>query len=715
MVALVTLVVAGAVGVARLGGGSGAAATAGAAAADHRGFYPAAEVESLETVRWRRDRSGSSYGQVASPAVAGDNVYVATDGTVAAFGLSKGELRWRAELAGVATVAADLGQLYALTPTTLHALAPEDGALRWSVRLPSAPGADVALDRQPLNVVAGTVTVRTTDGGVAAVAADGTMLWSLDPDGLAREGLDAIPQRAAFGPLRFGSTALLVTEAGDGVGSVRALDLGTGVTRWESVVAGPVASAPALVGRILVVGGEQLTAFDARDGDVLWRSRWDARGHVVAAGQRVALVGPQGSRLLDVRDGTQVAQGRGPGEVAAVAEPTLAVGPRSPAAVLPVHTAAGELRVLDASALVPVWWRRHVPVGRVPSVGAPGTVVTPTVDGHVLAFDADDGRLRWDRRLASAPACGLSGGGTLTYLVDDGRLHAFDAGEGTVAWSYSPDVPLVGAARSAGRRVAVVDTDGGVALLAAEDGTLSARADTGGDALGEAVLSGARAYAAGGNAAPPGGLDVSGWIRSVAVDSGASAWVAYALGPLAFPPTVADGRLVAITSQGFLQAFEAATGAPAWDGTDVEPPTGPVAAADGVAVVSDRRGLSAWSLRSGARRWEVDLPIPLLRSAAIAQGLVVARLDPSTVAAYDLASGEVRWRAPLGTAATSPVSIAAGRVYVGTRVGLAVLDLATGRQIARVSLAAPPVVAPIVASTGVTVCQADGSIVARGR
>lgn len=690
--------------------------TGGAAASDRRGWYPSAPAATPEEMRWRRDTSQIAYTAVAAPAVVGDRLFVATGGTVAALGAGTGEVLWRAEVAGAHAVAADLNLVYVLGGGVLSALAAEDGALVWRVRVGSseAPGGGAG---ESLSIVAGVATVRTSDGGVAAVTASGRLAWTLRPDDLATSP-QAARQRAVAAPVRFGAFALLVTAAADGGrGTVRSLDMATGEPGWVRALAPPTA-APVLVGKLLAVATEAgVVGLDANDGETLWdRPAVDGERPLLAAvSGHVAVVTSVATSLLDARDGSLAMSVEGPRQdVVAVSGPVLALD-RRVAAVIAVHLDDGSVVALNPAASVATWRQRHVAAGRAPSRGVPGTVVVPTTDGHVRAFRAADGAPKWSQRIAGTAACDLAGGGDLTLVSSDGRLHAFHAEQGTVAWSHTPDPPVAGVATADGERVAVVDVGGGITLLDARDGNVVARGTSSGDALGGAVLDDGQVVVAGGNAAPPGGLDVSGWIRSLDAATGTSRWVRYALGPLAFPPTVADDSVLAITASGYLQSFGRDSGDSRWRAVALLPPTGPVAVAGDTAVVADTAGrLTAVALATGRQRWQVQLATPLRRQIAIADGLVLVRGDDTSVVAHDLDTGRLRWRSRLAHAVTSPVSVAGERVWVGTRAGLAVLDLATGRQVDEVALDAPPALAPIVGAGGVTVCQANGSVVALG-
>jgi outer membrane protein assembly factor BamB len=122
------------------------------------------------------------------------------------------------------------------------------------------------------------------------------------------------------------------------------------------------------------------------------------------------------------------------------------------------------------------------------------------------------------------------------------------------------------------------------------------------------------------------------------------------------------------------------------------PALGSPVVADEIVVVAladrgggDAGGLVALDLRTGAERWRVTTPMPVVNAPAIADGLVVSGRSDGVVTAYALATGAEAWSYDLSigvdsfqTSLWSSPTIADGVVYAGIQGRMAALDLATG-------------------------------------
>jgi outer membrane protein assembly factor BamB len=93
------------------------------------------------------------------------------------------------------------------------------------------------------------------------------------------------------------------------------------------------------------------------------------------------------------------------------------------------------------------------------------------LDGEVVAFDADTGKVKWLRRLPPTESSPLVDGG-LVYVGDwSGRVVALDAGTGRVRWSFRAEGAIKGSVALARGRLYIGSYDGRVYALDARTGT----------------------------------------------------------------------------------------------------------------------------------------------------------------------------------------------------------------------------------------------------
>lgn len=123
----------------------------------------------------------------------------------------------------------------------------------------------------------------------------------------------------------------------------------------------------------------------------------------------------------------------------------------------------------------------------------------------------------------------------------------------------------------------------------------------------------------------------------------------------------------------------------AWELED-QPVTG-VAATEHAVVVVTSDSVRALDPSDGTELWARGRPPGPAGVPAIADRLVIHARDEGVagqVVARDLATGELTWQAPLGSAAVGGPTVAEGAVFVGTAAGEVVaLDLDAGRELWR--------------------------------
>ncbi|WP_276273263.1 PQQ-binding-like beta-propeller repeat protein [Haloarcula litorea] len=212
-------------------------------------------------VRWT-----VAIGERTRTTVADGGVYLSDRTTVTAVDPGDGDVRWRADLSqeyGLSAPAVAGGRVYVISDDeeVIHAFDSASGDERWQREVGQAPSALVA--------AAGTVYVGNENGVAALAAADGSRRWRHETlnrtEGLELAG-DALYHWTDFG--------------------FEALDPGDGGVRWRWD--GDVESAPvARGGTVYVAGFDTLYALDAGDGGERWHRefRYVDSGPIVADGR----------------------------------------------------------------------------------------------------------------------------------------------------------------------------------------------------------------------------------------------------------------------------------------------------------------------------------------------------------------------------------------------------------------------------------------------
>ena len=250
---------------------------------------------------------------------------------------------------------------------TVRCLDADSGGVRWTCALPGRIAVEPAADpRTGLLLVAG-------DGP------DGSWIARLDGGTGAPGWRRALPAPPTARPTPDGTSGQVVVGLGDG--SVHALDLDSGDTRWVAGTGGEVRGRPAIVGRTVVLGGYtgHAQALDLESGQSRWRTR--------LADWLVCCPVPVGACLLVGADRRVVALDPDTGAiawVAPVAGRVLGGVVAVPGGFVVAASEGGDLAVLD-----PVDGRVAAGV----RVGGP-VRATPAVHGNRVAVPAADGDLR---------------------------------------------------------------------------------------------------------------------------------------------------------------------------------------------------------------------------------------------------------------------------------------------------------------------------------
>ena len=210
---------------------------------------------------WRRQLTDVS---TTGPTVDGGLVVVgADDGTVTAFDLASGKVRWHQDLGDVVDtpIAAAADVVY----VSVHSNSRQRPSV---VALQEATGEDVwrytpntsGLVAGAPSVVSGTMYVTLADGTVRAVATDtGIERW-----------VSKLNAGAVGGPPAVSGDAVVVVDTR---GEVYRLDPATGARRWDFALNTPVYGPAVITGSAVLIaeGSGELSALDPATGDRVWR------------------------------------------------------------------------------------------------------------------------------------------------------------------------------------------------------------------------------------------------------------------------------------------------------------------------------------------------------------------------------------------------------------------------------------------------------------
>lgn len=320
-------------------------------------------------------------------------------------------------------------------------------------------------------------------------------------------------------PLVVDTSHVIVSLRGPGrQGTVRALDLADGSTRWETTLERGSSAEPVQVGRLAITTDEGggVVALDVDDGRTVWRASVGGPvqgGPLAVAGGLVVGIGlsrppdTPGAVVGLTNDGSLVWRTELAREVPAT--PT-----RFSDGQAAVATMAGTVHLVDVDTgevtdlIVPAESEHDAPDA--PIVGSPVTapivrlddsIVVLASSGTLLAAD-DEGTVRWAWEPVSGNFSSLASDGERVFLPGgDGRLVAFDARSGDRLWQVERlgrrephrwQTPLVVgdavlAPCSSGELVAVHAAEGReLAAVALGDDAIGARLAT--DAAGSVLV-----------------------------------------------------------------------------------------------------------------------------------------------------------------------------------------------------------------------------------
>jgi outer membrane protein assembly factor BamB len=332
--------------------------------------------------------------------------------------------------------------------------------------------------------------------------------------------------------------------------------------------------------------------------------------------------------------------------------------------------------VAPASKLRPPFrrlWAVHDPTFfEFPPVVARGRLYIGTNGGRVLAMDAANGRILWQRGFGRCIAASPAVWGGMVYVAlmssepctgeGGGGVVALDSASGRVRWRAAIGVvessPLV-----VRRTVYVGSWDHHVYALDARTGRVRWRFES-------------RDRVKAGPALAHGHLYIGSYDgRMYALDAGTGKlqWSAEG-GNFYATPSVAYGKVYAGATNGVIYAYDASSGGLAWSA-----PTGSFVYAsaavwrDTVYVGSYDHSFYAFDAQTGSRRWSRDVGHPISGAPTVLDGLVYFSTcgscsqyesDPEARHSYavDARTGRFMWSFPDGE--YSPVVTDGRRVYL---------------------------------------------------
>jgi outer membrane protein assembly factor BamB len=178
-------------------------------------------------------------------------------------------------------------------------------------------------------------------------------------------------------------------------------------------------------------------------------------------------------------------------------------------------------------------------------------------------------------------------------------------------------------------------------------------------------------------------IGVAGALVSLDANSGANRWSSPISGRFTSAPVVALGNVYAVTSDGILHTVDSATGATIWTANlgspdVVEAPN----VSQGVVYASAGPNVYAFDAASGASLWTTTLPNGTSQSVSVADGRVFVGTDPGGQAVYalDAATGAIVWvTAKFGNTISSDPVVADGKVFFTANFStLIAVDESTG-------------------------------------
>lgn len=564
-------------------------------------------------------------------------------------------------------------------------------------------------------------------GGAAPAPASGR--WELTR--LARMGQTVNATESTILPVWIPGApdALLVAGQGSGLTAYDASDP-TGTVLWRFHPGGTVYSPPAhdpRTGRIFFgASDKRLYALDAR-GLFLWSFRTgdNVATRPVVVGD-VVVFGSEDRVVYGVEAATGKLRWRRITGGAVVSSPAAVGG------TVVIGSDDGSVYALDAATGRERWVHATDDAVEAPVVAEGGIAYAASRDGTVRALEVAGGKARWTAQVGNVVRSAVALSPDAVYAVDTyGYVKAFDRRSGRRLWT-TPQSGYAGPVVVADGRVHAARADGSVHRLAA-DGAKEEEWKAPAGAQGGRSAGFPLGAAAGGGALWLADASAGVW-RLGAGTGGAAplplAWVLQAsekpfdLRLVTATAVEHGGKALLLDRKNHLYQLDPAAGtavlrgrvAPSERSALVEPTV-----AGDFLLVAAGDTLYASRLPSGRAAWRFGGGGTSFHPAVVADGTVLwttqhAGGQPGrmsgTLHALDLATGRLRWSAPLrGVGAVGGVVVRGGSVYLGAPA--AALDLATGRRLWSAAPGGVPLGSPALSPRGdvlyTATLSADGS------
>jgi outer membrane protein assembly factor BamB len=322
----------------------------------------------------------------------------------------------------------------------------------------------------------------------------------------------------------------------------------------------------------------------------------------------------------------------------------------------------------DVSAPFDTLWRIHTGLE---------FFAAPALLRDVLYFGGNDGRFRAVNASTGteiwgyATACGLSGEAAVDservyFGGQDGYLYALDRRTGALDWSAGLGYSVFSGVGLLGDSLVLAgNSEGSIAALDAEDGTVVWHDAPGGIILGPAIAETLAVF-----------TSENGIVAAYST-SGERLWSRDFQG-VASPPSISGGAVFAGFSDGFLRRLSLADGSAVWE-TDIGP---------------------------GAGRCSISRPV-------IRHGRVLAGTCDNRIVCLDASDGTEVWTARLENWLQVPPSVGDSTIYASCDdQRLHVIDLDDGTEILALELGGYSGSAPLVANGVVFLGTAEGDFFA---
>lgn len=346
-----------------------------------------------------------------------------------------------------------------------------------------------------------------------ALAADLKKVWSSSIGEGSRSRLPLTAQPVALGQSIF----TLDTDS-----QLSSFDTDSGQKRWSVDVRDPEEDDPVISGGIAVDGGmvyvtagyDELVAVDAAKGEIKWRTRLTSpsRAAPTVVGNRVFVTTMSNSVLA-----LNTADGKVEWEFAGIGQSTGLIGAASPAAtedmVIPAFS-SGEIYALRAGNGSVAWsdnLSSTVRLGGMTALsdirGLPvvenGVVYAISFGGKMAAIELNSGSRLWQKDITGAKTPWLSGN-RIFLVSSDSQIVALDKDKGTVLWvsqlarfknKEDKTGPIIwtGPILASGRLM-LFSSDGRIAEVNPENGTLVREWNSGDDVRISPIVAGKTLY-----------------------------------------------------------------------------------------------------------------------------------------------------------------------------------------------------------------------------